>query len=609
MARSIKNRFIWMFLLGAVFAALIASMGVYGILMDRESAKQFYDENAAIVNWFSHLREEIRNTRVELVTMTIERETEGMLVHKTNMELLDEDITADFDEFIKSGHLRGREGVLSKLLEAQSLWKEFLETRYNEIIPFMLEGKYEKAMDFARGIQQERYLKIMTLLDEVTSGINAYLHEREKEAELKGRRLVSGIAVMMALGLASGTAVFYAYSADIIKRINALRKGAERISMGDFSARAGIEGEDEIASLGETFDSMAARIQEDMDLIQKSERELQEKNARLNEAMIEAKQYSKVMEFAAKEREEQNKKLMDAVEEAEAANRQLAETQTKLLQSEKMASIGQLAAGVAHEINNPIGFVNGNMSTLSAYMDDIKELMGKYEELVAACRDGGCGKGMEFEGDIRSFRNKKDIEFVFDDLSKLIAESRDGLGRVTTIIKDLRSFSHSSEADVEEFDVNEGIESTLNIVWNQIKYSADVNKECGDIPVIFGYPQQLNQVFMNILLNAAHALEGRDGKGQIGIRTYNGGEHVFVEISDNGCGIPEDKLGKIFDPFFTTKPVGKGTGLGLSLAYNIVKKHKGEISVKSRVGEGTTFTIKLPVHTARKELVADGEGI
>jgi PAS domain S-box-containing protein len=281
----------------------------------------------------------------------------------------------------------------------------------------------------------------------------------------------------------------------------------------------------------------------------------------------------------------------------------LKQVQSQLLQSEKMASIGQLAAGVAHEINNPVGFINSNLTTLDEYRRDLTALLNSFMELeqLAAGNPAPAGE-QDLAGTLETVRNlkeKMDIDFVLGDFDKVIAESMEGTDRIKKIVQALKDFSHVDQAELTWANLNKGLESTLNIVWNEIKYKATVKKDYGDIPEVYCYPQQINQVFMNILVNAAHAIED---KGEIKISTaYIDGAEPMVEIriSDTGKGIPPENLPKIFDPFFTTKPVGKGTGLGLSMAYSIIKKHDGEIKVESEVGKGTTFVIELPVNGSR----------
>jgi signal transduction histidine kinase len=263
----------------------------------------------------------------------------------------------------------------------------------------------------------------------------------------------------------------------------------------------------------------------------------------------------------------------------------LEQAQVQLVQSEKMAAIGQLAAGVAHEINNPIGFVNSNVGTLTSYINDLLKLVDSYEaneaQLPVAQRDA-----------LAALKTQIDITYLRDDIGNLLQETKDGLQRVTRIVADLKDFAHIDESNWQQGNVEQGLDSTINVVWNELKYKANVIKEYSHPPTIECILPQLNQVFMNLLVNAAQAI---DEQGTITIRTGSKGEEVWVEIVDTGKGIPPEILPQIFNPFFTTKPVGKGTGLGLSVSFSIVKNHSGRIEVESKVGEGTIFRIRLPV--------------
>jgi PAS domain S-box-containing protein len=270
------------------------------------------------------------------------------------------------------------------------------------------------------------------------------------------------------------------------------------------------------------------------------------------------------------------------------ANKQLEFAKSQLLQSEKMAAIGLLAAGVAHEINNPVGYVNSNLGTLEKYLADIFVVIDKYE--AAEALDN---KGNPLLDELRQFKARIDFNFLREDIKSLIAESHQGLERIKKIILDLKDFSRSEVNEQWSWaDVHHGLDTTLNVVWNELKYKCEVVKEYGELPDIYCLPSQLNQVFMNLLVNAAHAIEVR---GTITIRTGSEGERVWVEVGDTGRGIPPQNIPRLFDPFFTTKPVGMGTGLGLSVSYKIVEKHHGKIEVQSAVGKGTTFRVWLPV--------------
>jgi len=279
-----------------------------------------------------------------------------------------------------------------------------------------------------------------------------------------------------------------------------------------------------------------------------------------------------------------NETLQQEKEQQAILIKRLEEAQSQLMQSERMASIGQLAAGVAHEINNPVGFVNSNLGSLQGYVTNLLKLLSVYEQA-----EDSLSAAMVQE--IKQLKTDIDVEFLREDVVSLLAESLDGVKRVTRIVQDLKNFSHVDEAERQWADLEAGMESTLRVVWNELKYKAEVVKEFAGIAQIECFPFQLNQVFMNLLINASHAI---DAHGTITLRTGQDDSHVWVEVQDTGKGIKPENLGRIFEPFFTTKPVGKGTGLGLSLAYGIVKKHDGRIEVKSEVGKGSTFKVILP---------------
>ena len=288
------------------------------------------------------------------------------------------------------------------------------------------------------------------------------------------------------------------------------------------------------------------------------------------------------------ERKQQQLMLADNLEHQKRLNQRLEEANNQLLQSEKMASIGQLAAGIAHELNNPIGFVHSNLGTLDGYVHDLMSVIEAYEnQLLASSGDAS-------PEIIRRLKTEYDLDFLKDDIFSLLSESKDGLSRVRKIVQDLKSFSHVGEQEWQEADLHQGLDSTLNIVWNELKYKCKVVKEYGDIPHIHCLISQLNQVFMNLLVNAGHAIETQ---GTITIRTRRSADNmVCIEVSDTGKGIAPEHINRIFEPFFTTKPVGKGTGLGLSLSYSIVKRHRGRIEVDSQMGSGSTFRVLLPIH-------------
>jgi len=258
--------------------------------------------------------------------------------------------------------------------------------------------------------------------------------------------------------------------------------------------------------------------------------------------------------------------------------------QKRLLQTAKLASIGELAAGVAHEINNPLGFVTSNCNTLSGYLESSMKYWAELEKLS---RESNTASDA-----IEQLRKDYDVEYIEEDAKSLLGETLEGLERVSKIVVDLKSFARVDKQESEKASVNKLLEDALNLVRNETKYKLEIEKNLTELPEIDCYPSQLVQVFTNLFINASHATEE---KGTLSITTSQRGKHVVIKVSDTGKGIPENILPRIFDPFFTTKEPGKGTGMGLSISYGIIEKHGGSITAESKVGKGTTFTISLPV--------------
>ncbi len=289
-------------------------------------------------------------------------------------------------------------------------------------------------------------------------------------------------------------------------------------------------------------------------------------------------------------------KLRESRDKLQSANTQLKEHKDRIVQSEKLASIGQLAAGVAHEINNPVGYVTSNLGTISEYIDTMKSIISLYQELAATSEDE---KLKAIRESIHEIEEDEDLEFIIEDCEKVMAESMEGVHRVAEIVQNLKSFAREDSDARGPHNINDGIDTMIKMVWNELKYSCEIVKEYDQIPVVQCHKGQVNQVIMNMLVNASHAMP--EGGGIITVGTSLKEGQLEISIADNGSGIPEEVLSKIFDPFFTTKDVGKGTGLGLSISHGIIFDHGGSIEVDSEVGKGTTFRIYLPLGTVSAE--------
>ncbi|MBD3266990.1 GHKL domain-containing protein, partial [bacterium] len=268
----------------------------------------------------------------------------------------------------------------------------------------------------------------------------------------------------------------------------------------------------------------------------------------------------------------------------------LRDTQTQLIQSEKMASLGQLVAGVAHEINNPINFISSNIQPLKEYLTGYKKIAEALFSIKTANLD-------ELKEQIQIIREEYDLDFAEEDANKLIASFEDGSGRIAKIVADLRLYSRADQDYFSHFQLHESIDSSLTILYNRYKDRIEIQKDYGEIPTVKCSPSKINQVFMNLISNAIDAIESG---GNIWLATKQEKNYIIITIRDDGNGIPKDIQSKIFDPFFTTKPVGSGTGLGLSIVHGIIEQHGGTITVESEVGKGTTFTVKLPIKKDEK---------
>lgn len=316
--------------------------------------------------------------------------------------------------------------------------------------------------------------------------------------------------------------------------------------------------------------------------------------SKLHESLIEHIESVSIQLSVALERRQAQKDTQKYIEDLKNAVKNLKETQNQLIRSEKMASLGLLAAGVAHEINNPVGFVTSNIETLREYTETFSKLIELYQKLSKdqkLSKESG-GKS-PLEQEILHIEETEDIDFLIQDVQPMLNDSLAGLDRVKDIVNSLKSFARTENTESRTADINQCIENALKLVWNEIKYNSVVVKKLEEVPSIDCYPEQIEQVIMNLVVNAGQAF---DKDGEIRISSGCEDDQIVIKVEDNGCGINDADMSKIFDPFYTTKPMGVGTGLGLSISYGIIDKHDGNIFVDSEVGRGTLFKICLPIN-------------
>lgn len=367
----------------------------------------------------------------------------------------------------------------------------------------------------------------------------------------------------------------------LTRQLKVLTQAAKVISVGDFEVKVPVKGRDEVADVATAFNAMASN--------------LHEASARRDGFEIQLTELNRSLEERVQER---TKQLLEKNKELEQANREIKEAQAKLLQSEKMASIGVLAAGVAHEINNPLGFVISNLGTLELYANNYRKLIEAYQEIIETT---DADKRDRLMAQLKELQEDLDLEFMNEDLDELLKDTKEGSSRVKDIVQGLKEFSHVDQLEKYEFcNLNECIEATLKVVNNELKYHCDISKDLAEIPLTYCLPGKIKQVLLNLLVNAGQAITE---SGSIDVSSKVNGAQIEISIKDSGQGIAPDQIDKLFDPFYTTKKVGEGTGLGLSISYGIiVEEHRGDILVESEVGQGTCFTLVLPILTKEPSL-------
>ncbi len=389
---------------------------------------------------------------------------------------------------------------------------------------------------------------------------------------------------------------------ELSRPLGKLKTALEKVGAGDFEAHVEAISDDEFGGVARALNEMLVQLRGKTTSIDNLLREVDERvktETKLKEANEELEGKAKEVDSHVQKIEKSREILVSMLEDNDASRKALEKSLAEVkqahqmvIQAEKLSSIGQLAAGVAHEINNPLSFISSNLATLEKYVGKLTEILRAYDGLIGVVARKDMVKMKERIEEITALEKKQGMDFILSDVDALLRESLEGAGRIKNIVLNLKTFSRKDEGVKTPADLNVILDGIINIIWNEIKYKAELVKEYGELPMVECNSQQVGQVFLNILMNAAQAIEG---KGTISLLTRAEGDHVNIEIADTGAGMSPETRKRLFEPFFTTKEAGKGTGLGLSISYEIIKKHGGNIEVESEVGKGTKFTISLPV--------------
>jgi len=444
--------------------------------------------------------------------------------------------------------------VLSNIGDADVLAREFVEdTSLNSVT----DGIFDVSADISESGVVYATIQIGFNINEIESRLS------------ETRRLTTFIAVVEMALVAIFSLMLGTY---LTRQLIVLQSAAKLISQGEYSHQLKVSSKDEVGEVAIAFNQMSSALQDAQAAREAFENELIELN--------------RTLELRVEQRTE---KINDQMKEIQIAHTKLAEAQAKLLQNEKLASIGQLSAGIAHEINNPIAFIQSNVNTLQEYIELYQKLIHLYRSSYD-CTDED---QLNIRSTIKELELEEDIDFVNGDIVSLMEDTVEGTLRVKGIVKGLKEFSHVSTDSRAPCDIVHCVESTLRIVKNELNKNCEIETYLTPVPAILANSGELNQVIMNLLINAGQAVES---DGLVVVTTSVSGTEVILSVKDNGIGIDKTAIDKLFDPFYTTKPVGVGTGLGLAISYGIIQDHGGVIEVESEPNSGTTFSLIMPIY-------------
>jgi signal transduction histidine kinase len=566
-----------------IILLIFASVNIYSIIAmkDLRTELEIASSNSLPRAFsISDINNASANLRIAQLQLIFEEDKKEENIHTEKISELIDDINENKDEYealIETSKKSDLYSIEEEELyhEFDSLWDEYLTYSLNCVL-LIREGKTNEAIEVLNGDAKIIYDAYSTILRKMLSLYGAYLIDsanRATETFTKARDFTLTLIII--------TIIISIFMAIVIVRLitvplGRMEQAAIAVGEGDLWVNVKYHSKDELGMLAQTFNNMIVSLREANEKMEEKSEKLHMQWEVLRETNDERKEKSELLEQQRKETEQKNKDL-------ESTLSKLKEAQNQLVQSEKMASVGQLTAGIAHEINNPINFVSSNVAPLKRDVADILSILEQYEN-VAKTKTNGFEK-------IEALKKELDFDFLIDEINNLLKGIEEGARRTTDIVRGLRNFSRLDEDEQKLADIRLGIESTLLVLKNELKNKVEVVTHFANIPQILCYPGKLNQVFLNIIQNATQAIETT---GKIEISTSMDEDWVYISIKDNGKGMSAEVAQRVFDPFFTTKDVGKGTGLGLSVSFGIIQEHNGDITIQSEPGKGAEFLIKIP---------------